>query len=83
MTGPVPNVEGFNLLAWKALEDICFIQGCENKNIDNRGPIFLKTGSMHKACVPHWSAIMHVSKLNPRNEDDPVWPGPGDVEDED
>ena len=83
MTNPVPNVEGFNLLAWNALEDVCFIQGCNNDKIDNRGPIFLRDGSMHKACVPHWVAVMHVSHAEKRNEDDPVWPGPGDVEDED
>jgi len=45
---------------WHALADECFIRGCDDDDIDQRGPVFLRDGSMHKACVEHWEGVMRV-----------------------
>jgi hypothetical protein len=45
---------------WKALPEECLISSCENSEIDQRGPVWLRDGSMHKACVEHWEGIFSV-----------------------
>jgi hypothetical protein len=45
---------------WRAAPDGCFISGCDGGDIDQRGPIFLRDGSVQKACVEHWEPIMRV-----------------------
>lgn len=45
---------------WHALPDECLIAGCDGEEIDVRGPIFLRDGSIRKACVEHWEAITLV-----------------------
>jgi hypothetical protein len=40
--------------------DVCLIYGCTSDEIDQRGPIFLRDGGMHKACVEHWKAIFRI-----------------------
>ena len=55
-----PSSDPWRLDEWEALEDRCFIAGCDSYEIDFRGPIFLIDKSMHKACVQHWQAIMFV-----------------------
>jgi hypothetical protein len=45
---------------WHALAEECLIRGCEYDDIDQRGPVFLRDDSMHKACVEHWEAIHRV-----------------------
>jgi hypothetical protein len=57
---PPPVDDGWRLDEWNALPDVCFIATCENTEIDERGPIWLRDGSMHKACVEHWEPIMRV-----------------------
>lgn len=60
---PVPpptERDGFRLAEWNALPDVCFIAGCDNDDIDQRGPVWLRDGSMHKACSEHWEPIFRV-----------------------
>lgn len=45
---------------WKALPDECLISACENDEIDQRGPVWLRDGSVRKACVEHWEGIFRV-----------------------
>ena len=45
---------------WKALPDECLIRACEGDEIDQRGPVWLRDGSMHKACTEHWEGIFRV-----------------------
>jgi hypothetical protein len=49
-----------DLEKWRALADACMFAGCDNDEIDQRGPVSLRDGSMHKACVEHWESIMRV-----------------------
>lgn len=56
----IKTVDPFRLAEWDALEDVCFIGGCESSETDQRGPVFLRDGSMHKACPEHWEPIMRV-----------------------
>lgn len=50
----------FRIAEWRALEDVCMFVGCENDQIDQRAPVFLRDGSMHKACTEHWAPIMRI-----------------------
>lgn len=55
--------DAFRLTEWKSLierDDDCFIAGCDNDDIDYRGPIYLRDGSIHKACREHWEGIIRV-----------------------
>lgn len=45
---------------WNALPDVCLIAACDNDDLDRRGPVWLRDGSMHKACVEHWEGILRV-----------------------
>lgn len=48
---------------WAALlasPDGCFIAGCDSDEIDQRGPVWLRDGSMRKACTEHWEPIFRV-----------------------
>lgn len=57
-SGPV---DWWRLDEWHALPDgVCFIQGCTATETDQRGPIFLRDDSMHKACPEHWEPIIRV-----------------------
>lgn len=35
----------------------CFVYGCENTEIDQRGPVFDRDKRMHLACTPHWEGV--------------------------
>jgi hypothetical protein len=48
----LPPADPWRMDEWNALPDRCFIQGCESPDADQRGPVFLIDGSIHKACVP-------------------------------
>lgn len=50
----------WRLAEWNALPDVCLISACEGDEIDERGPVWLRDGSMHKACVEHWEGIFRV-----------------------
>jgi hypothetical protein len=53
--------DSFRLAEWQALPNYCFIGGCGNDEIDERGPIWVRDGeAMHKACTEHWEAIMRI-----------------------
>jgi len=54
------TVCSYRLAEWAALPDICGISGCENTEADQRGPVFMRDGSMHKVCTEHWEPIMRV-----------------------
>jgi hypothetical protein len=54
------STDPFRLAEWHALVDVCMFRGCEHAEIDQRGPVVLLNGSMHKACVEHWEPIMRV-----------------------
>lgn len=58
--GDRESQDGFRLAEWDALPDVCFIAACENDEIDERGPVWLRDGSMHKACTEHWEPIFRV-----------------------
>lgn len=66
MTTAVTETDPFRLAEWNALIDVCFIAGCDNLDIDERGPVWVRSPqeptkvSMHKACVEHWEPIMRV-----------------------
>jgi hypothetical protein len=46
---------------WRALsEDECGIGGCSNAETDQRGPVIMRDGSMHKVCPEHWEPIMRI-----------------------
>jgi hypothetical protein len=38
----------------------CMFMGCDNDEIDGRGPVVLRDGSKHGACTEHWEPIMRV-----------------------
>ena len=50
----------WRLAEWHALPDVCLIAACEGTEIDQRAPVWLADGSMHKACVGHWEAVYRV-----------------------
>lgn len=52
--------DAWQLAKWRALPDQCLIAGCESDRTDERGPVFLRNGSMHKACPEHWEPIFRV-----------------------
>lgn len=45
---------------WQALDDVCGIAGCDNTEIDQRGPVFLRGGQIMKVCAEHWGPIFRV-----------------------
>jgi hypothetical protein len=59
MSTDTPN-DAFRLAEWNALPEVCLFQGCSSDDIDQRGPVFLRDGSIHKACVEHWEPIFRV-----------------------
>jgi hypothetical protein len=50
----------FRLDEWRTLPDTCAINGCENDEADQRGPVFMRDGSMHKVCPEHWEPIFRI-----------------------
>lgn len=50
----------FRIGEWDTLPDVCLIAGCDSDEIDQRGPVWLRDKSMHKACVEHWEGIFRV-----------------------
>lgn len=65
LRGPLAptSAEAWRLDEWTALLASplgCFIAGCDNDEIDQRGPVFLRDGSIHKACTEHWGPIFRV-----------------------
>lgn len=48
----------WRMAEWNALPDVCLFWGCDSDEIDQRGPVWLRDGSMRKACVEHWEGIM-------------------------
>lgn len=61
---------------WKSLPDVCFIRGCESPDADQRGPVFLRDGSIHKACPDHWEPIFRVLGEQQDGPDVARWAGP-------
>lgn len=55
-----PPPDPFCLDEWRALPEVCLFSGCEHDGIDQRGPVWLRDGSMHKACTDHWEPIMRI-----------------------
>lgn len=47
----------FRLAEWADLPDCCAIAGCDTSEADQRGPVFLRDGTMFKVCPEHWEAI--------------------------
>lgn len=54
------NADPWRMEEWKTLPNQCLISTCSNDDIDVRGPVWLRNGSMHKACTEHWEAIFRV-----------------------
>ena len=50
----------WRMAEWNALPDACLIRGCEGGEIDQRGPVALVDGSIHKACTEHWEGVFRV-----------------------
>lgn len=50
----------WRLAEWQKLPEVCLIAGCDNHDIDQRGPVQLRNGSIHKACVEHWEGVFRV-----------------------
>jgi hypothetical protein len=50
----------WRIVEWRALPDECLIAACDGADIDHRGPVWLRDGSMRKACTEHWEAIFGV-----------------------
>lgn len=42
------------------MDDVCFISGCDNNDVDQRGRIATRDGSHYHACTPHWEAIFGI-----------------------
>lgn len=58
-------------------DDDCFISGCDSDDIDLRGPVGLRDGSIHKACREHWEAIHGiVGRQREWEEDAGRWSAP-------
>lgn len=71
MTEPVDDP--WRMKEWNALSNICFIEGCESPDVDQRGPIFLRDGSIHKACQDHWEAVISILREQSRRTDSARW----------
>lgn len=50
----------WRLAEWQALPDVCGIAGCDTAEADQRGPVYMRDGSIHKVCPEHWELIMRV-----------------------
>jgi hypothetical protein len=50
----------WRLAEWNDLPRQCFIAGCDSGEVDKRGPVWLRDGSMHRACPEHWEGIHRV-----------------------
>jgi len=57
---PGGGEDEWRLAEWNALPDECLIGPCDNTEIDRRSPVWLRDGSMRKACVEHWEAVHRV-----------------------
>lgn len=56
----VARPDPWRLAEWRALPERCGISGCGNEEADQRGPLFMRDGSMHKLCPDHWEPVMRV-----------------------
>lgn len=46
---------------WLALpDDRCGIVGCDAEDTDQRGPLFMRDGTIHKLCPEYWEAVMRI-----------------------
>jgi hypothetical protein len=52
--------DSWRMAEWEALPEVCLIAACESGEIDQRGPVWLRDGSIHKACVEHWEGLFSV-----------------------
>lgn len=50
----------WRLTDWDALPEECFVAACDNTDIDQRAPVWLRGGGMAKACVEHWEGVQRV-----------------------
>lgn len=51
----------WRITEWHALpDDQCGIAGCDNRETDQRGPVFMRDGTIHKVCTEHWEPIMRI-----------------------
>lgn len=58
----VEDHDRFRLVEWAALPPGCAVAGCEELWAhDERGPLFLRDGTMHRLCQDHWEAVMGVT----------------------
>lgn len=73
----------WRMAEWHAAPDVCLIDGCESIDTDQRGPIFLRDGSMHKACSDHWEAIISVLGRQAGSSDAARWQPSEQTEDPD
>jgi hypothetical protein len=65
------NPDPWRLDEWHALSNVyCMFFGCEYADIDQRGPVVLRDGSMHKACTEHWEAIHRILGLQAPSNDE-------------
>jgi len=55
-----PPADPWHAEEFAALPDVCLISGCDQGEIDERGPVWLRNGTIHKACTEHWEAIFRV-----------------------
>lgn len=69
----------WRLAEWNALPDECFIAACEASETDQRGPVWLRGGSMAKACTEHWEGIFRVLGEQSGGDDSYVSLGDMDV----
>lgn len=59
-TGLKGERDPWRIREWMALPEVCLIYACDSSEIDQRGPVWLRDGSMHKACTPHWEGVVGV-----------------------
>lgn len=48
---------------WQAGVELamCFVHACDNRDIDPRGPVFLRDDATPRyACTPHWEGVFRV-----------------------
>ncbi len=57
----VLEADEVTMVSFPDLDDECMFSGCENTNIDERGPVILRSGYRARACSEHWNAISVIA----------------------
>jgi hypothetical protein len=62
LEGIAPKADAWRLAEWEQLADTCLFHGCDASpdDMDQRGPVLLRDGSIHKACSDHWEPIFRI-----------------------